>query len=75
MQFHPEVYHSKEGKKILQNFLINICNFSQDWTPNSFVEEKVLEIKETVKEDKVILGLSGGGRLVSSDNVVTQSYR
>ena len=60
LQFHPEVYHSKEGKKILQNFLINICNFSQDWTPNSFVEEKVLEIKKTVKEDKVILGLSGG---------------
>ena len=60
LQFHPEVYHSKEGKKILQNFLINICNFSQDWTSNSFVEEKVLEIKKTVKEEKVILGLSGG---------------
>ncbi|WP_196890624.1 glutamine-hydrolyzing GMP synthase [Aureivirga marina] len=60
IQFHPEVYHSTDGKKLLENFLVNIAGVSQDWTPNSFIEETVSELKEKLGNDKVILGLSGG---------------
>ena len=60
IQFHPEVYHSKDGKKILENFLIKIANVSPDWTPDVFSEKTIQEIKDTVGQDKVILGLSGG---------------
>jgi len=61
IQFHPEVYHTTDGKKILGNFVVNICGCKQDWTPDSFIEEKVRELKEELKDDKVVLGLSGGG--------------
>ena len=60
IQFHPEVYHTTDGKKLLENFLIKIAGLQQDWTPDSFVEMTVKEIRETVGNQKVILGLSGG---------------
>ena len=60
IQFHPEVYHSLEGTILLRNFIVEICKCSQDWTPQSFVEETVAQLKEQIGSDKVILGLSGG---------------
>ncbi len=60
IQFHPEVYHSTDGKKILQNFLVTIAGLQQDWTPDSFVDETVAALKTKIQEDKVVLGLSGG---------------
>jgi GMP synthase (glutamine-hydrolysing) len=60
IQFHPEVYHTKDGKKILENFLIKIGGIQQDWTPDSFVEMTVAEIRDMIGTEKVILGLSGG---------------
>ena len=60
IQFHPEVYHSLEGTKLLKNFIVDICGCGQDWTPASFVEETVHELKAKLGNDKVILGLSGG---------------
>lgn len=60
IQFHPEVYHSTQGKELLQNFVVGICGCKQDWTPDSFVETTVQELKEKLGEDRVILGLSGG---------------
>ena len=60
LQFHPEVYHSKDGGAILRNFLVDICGFLQDWTPATFVEETVDGLKKELRNDKVVLGLSGG---------------
>ena len=60
IQFHPEVYHSLEGAILLRNFLVDVCACSQDWTPDSFVEETISKLKAQIGEDKVILGLSGG---------------
>jgi GMP synthase (glutamine-hydrolysing) len=60
IQFHPEVYHSKDGKQLLENFLVNIAKVNQDWTPDSFVEETVQALKDKLRNDKVVLGLSGG---------------
>jgi GMP synthase (glutamine-hydrolysing) len=60
IQFHPEVYHTTEGLKILENFISRICRCRRDWTPESFVDLTVKNIRETVGDDKVILGLSGG---------------
>lgn len=60
VQFHPEVFHSVEGTKILGNFALNICGCKGDWTPASFIETTVEELKKTIGEDKVVLGLSGG---------------
>jgi GMP synthase (glutamine-hydrolysing) len=60
IQFHPEVYHTTDGKKLLENFLIKIAGIQQNWTPDSFVEMTVKEIRETIGDEKVILGLSGG---------------
>jgi len=60
IQFHPEVYHSKDGLTILKNFLVNIAGVEQSWTPTSFVESTVKELREKIGNDKVILGLSGG---------------
>lgn len=59
-QFHPEVTHSVEGLQMLHNFLIDICQIKADWTPLSFVEETVANLKQQLGNDKVILGLSGG---------------
>jgi GMP synthase (glutamine-hydrolysing) len=60
IQFHPEVYHSTDGKQILENFLVSIAGLKQDWTPDSFVEETVANLKSQINNDKVVLGLSGG---------------
>lgn len=60
IQFHPEVYHSVQGKQLLENFLIHIAGLQQTWTPDAFVETTVAELREKIGGDKVILGLSGG---------------
>lgn len=60
IQFHPEVYHSTEGKQLLHNFVVGVCGHKQDWTPASFVEETVAQLRAQIGEDKVVLGLSGG---------------
>ena len=60
IQFHPEVYHSKDGMTLLKNFVVDICGCHQDWTPDSFIESTVAELRKTVGEGKVVLGLSGG---------------
>ena len=60
VQFHPEVFHSKEGPKILENFVKGICGCSGDWTAESFIDTTVAALREKIGEDKVILGLSGG---------------
>lgn len=60
IQFHPEVTHSTDGKLLLQNFLVNICACSQDWTADTFVETTIAALKEKLGNDKVVLGLSGG---------------
>lgn len=60
IQFHPEVYHSTEGKILLRNFIVDICKCSCDWTPDSFVEETTQKLRAQLGKDRVILGLSGG---------------
>jgi GMP synthase (glutamine-hydrolysing) len=60
IQFHPEVYHSTDGKKILENFLVKIAGVAQTWTPDAFVETTVTDLKSKIGDDRVILGLSGG---------------
>ncbi len=60
IQFHPEVYHTTEGKLILKNFVDDICGCRADWTPASFVEEAVEMLRSELGDEKVILGLSGG---------------
>ena len=60
IQFHPEVYHSSDGKKILHNFLFEIVGMSGDWTPSHFVSETIAKLKAKLGNDKVLLGLSGG---------------
>lgn len=60
VQFHPEVFHTTEGGKILANFALKICGCKGDWTPASFIETTVADLKSQIGSDKVILGLSGG---------------
>ena len=60
VQFHPEVFHTTEGAKILANFALNICHLKGDWTPASFIETTVADLREQLGDDQVILGLSGG---------------
>jgi GMP synthase (glutamine-hydrolysing) len=60
LQFHPEVYHSTEGKKIIHNFLIQICHCTQSWTSAHFITETVANLKEMLGDCKVVMGLSGG---------------
>lgn len=60
VQFHPEVFHSLQGSLLLRNFVVDICGGKQDWSPASFVETTVAELKEQLGNDRVILGLSGG---------------
>ena len=60
VQFHPEVFHSLQGKELLRNFVVDICGSTQDWSPAAFVETTVEQLKEQVGNDRVILGLSGG---------------
>lgn len=60
IQFHPEVYHTTEGTQILRNFVADICGCSQNWTPDSFAGSSISILKDTLGNDKVLLGLSGG---------------
>lgn len=60
IQFHPEVHHSVDGLTLLKNFVVDICHCDQSWTPESFIDMTVKQIREQVGNDKVILGLSGG---------------
>jgi GMP synthase (glutamine-hydrolysing) len=60
LQFHPEVVHTPQGKRILENFLYNVCGCRGDWTPSSFVSESVRRIREQVGSGRVICALSGG---------------
>ena len=60
IQFHPEVYHTTQGKQLLENFLVNICKCKQDWTPSIFADDTIKGLKEKIGNDKVVLGLSGG---------------
>ena len=60
VQFHPEVYHSTDGKKILNNFLVNVCGCKQDWTPAHFITDTVEALKKQIGDRKVVMGLSGG---------------
>lgn len=60
VQFHPEVYHSTEGKKLIYNFLVDICGCAQDWTPAHFITDTVEALKKQIGDRKVIMALSGG---------------
>ncbi len=60
IQFHPEVYHTKDGLTLLKNFVVGICGCKQDWTPASFVEDTITKLRKKLGNDKVVLGLSGG---------------
>ena len=60
VQFHPEVFHTLQGKQLLQNFVVDICGSRQEWSAASFVDTTVAELKEQLGQDRVILGLSGG---------------
>jgi GMP synthase (glutamine-hydrolysing) len=60
LQFHPEVVHTTEGKKILENFLFGVCGCARSWTMQSFVRDAIEEIRQTVGDKRVIFGLSGG---------------
>ena len=60
IQFHPEVYHTTDGMKLLKNFAVEICGCSQSWTPDSFIETCIASLRSQIGDDKVVLGLSGG---------------
>ncbi|MFM2232197.1 MAG: glutamine-hydrolyzing synthase, partial [Bacteroidota bacterium] len=60
LQFHPEVYHSEYGKKIIQNFLYTVCGCSGDWTPAHFITDTVEVLKKQIGDKKVVMALSGG---------------
>ncbi|MEM8566609.1 MAG: glutamine-hydrolyzing GMP synthase [Bacteroidota bacterium] len=60
IQFHPEVTHSTDGKRLLRNFVVHICGCAQEWTPDIFVESTVAELKSRLGDDQVVMGLSGG---------------
>lgn len=60
VQFHPEVMHTKYGNTLLNNFLVNVCQVNKDWQMTDFVKDKILELKEKIKDGKVLCALSGG---------------
>jgi len=60
LQFHPEVYHSTEGKLIIKNFLLNICGCTQSWTSAHFITDTVAALKQQIGDKRVIMALSGG---------------
>jgi GMP synthase (glutamine-hydrolysing) len=60
LQFHPEVTHTKQGSKVLQNFVFKICSCSAQWKMEDLIEQRIIDIKERVGDQKILLGLSGG---------------
>ena len=60
VQFHPEVYHTTEGSRMLANFALDICGCTGNWTPDSFIETTVEALRRQIGDERVILGLSGG---------------
>ena len=60
VQFHPEVYHSLDGTKLLRNFVVDVCGSRQDWSAASYIDSTVKALREQLGDDKVVLGLSGG---------------
>ncbi|MDD4155220.1 MAG: glutamine-hydrolyzing GMP synthase [Candidatus Cloacimonetes bacterium] len=72
LQFHPEVVHTVNGARVIENFLTNICSFSKDWTSESFIESAIKQTQTLVGNDQVILGLSGG---VDSSVVAALLYK
>jgi len=60
LQFHPEVTHSIDGKKLLKNFLVNIAGCTPNWTPAAFADQTIKSLKKQLGKDKVLMGLSGG---------------
>ncbi|MDR0939375.1 MAG: glutamine-hydrolyzing GMP synthase [Mediterranea sp.] len=60
VQFHPEVFHTEDGMRMLRNFVVDACGCKQDWSAASFIESTVAELKTRLGDDKVVLGLSGG---------------
>ncbi len=60
LQFHPEVFHTTQGHQLLKNFVVSVCGCSQRWTPESFAEASIRDLKQKLGDDKVVLGLSGG---------------
>lgn len=60
IQFHPEVTHSTEGKNLLRNFVVHICQCEQDWTPDQFIETTIADLTNKLGNDKVVMALSGG---------------
>ncbi|MDX1686364.1 MAG: glutamine-hydrolyzing GMP synthase [Candidatus Promineifilaceae bacterium] len=60
VQFHPEVAHTTQGSRLLQNFVYHICGCQADWTPANFIEEQVAQIRQQVGQGRIVLGLSGG---------------
>ncbi|MCC5851882.1 MAG: glutamine-hydrolyzing GMP synthase [Alkalimonas sp.] len=60
VQFHPEVTHTRQGLRMLEHFVVDICCCEKLWTPASIIEDAILRIREQVGDDEVILGLSGG---------------
>jgi GMP synthase (glutamine-hydrolysing) len=72
VQFHPEVTHTEYGSNILSNFLFNICNLKKNWTADNFIKDAIKNIQDTVGQDQVICGLSGG---VDSSVVATLLHK
>jgi GMP synthase (glutamine-hydrolysing) len=60
LQFHPEVTHTRQGQRMLERFVHDICGCAADWTPGNIIEDSIKRVRETVGDDEVILGLSGG---------------
>ncbi len=73
LQFHPEVYHSTEGKTIIKNFLVNICGCDAQWTAAHFISETVAALKEKIGNRKVIMALSGGVDSTVAATLITRA--